>query len=182
MTRLLPRTLVGQMIIILLAGLIVSHLVASWIYATDREQAVRAIGGYAATQRIANLARLIDEAPEDWRGRIVAAASDPTLRVSLVVTATRGPPRLPIPPTCRFEAISPSSCPKPWRRACASPSLAAAGAPLAGFTHPMPMMGPWMHGARAGAAFRPPSNSRTGNGCPSSRRCRMPGHRPHGSS
>ena len=83
MRRSWPRPLVGQMILILLGGLIVSHLVAIWIYATDREQVVRAVGGYAATQRIANLARLIDEAPEDWRGRIVAAASDPTLRVSL---------------------------------------------------------------------------------------------------
>jgi signal transduction histidine kinase len=83
MRRFLPRTLVGQMILILLGGLVISHLVASWIYTADRQKAVRAISGYAATQRIANLARLIDEAPEDWRDRIVAAASDPTLRVSL---------------------------------------------------------------------------------------------------
>ncbi len=83
MNRLLPRTLVGQMILILLGGLVVSHLVVGWLYSTDRQQAVRAITGYAATQRIANLARLIDEAPEEWRGRIIAAASDPTLRVTL---------------------------------------------------------------------------------------------------
>jgi signal transduction histidine kinase len=81
--RLLPRTLVGQMILILLGGLVISHLVVGWIYSADRQQAVRAISGYAATQRIANLARLIDEAPEEWRGRIVAAANDTTLRVTL---------------------------------------------------------------------------------------------------
>lgn len=46
-------------------------------------EAVRAIGGYAATQRIANLTQLIDTAPPDWRGRIVRAAGDPSLRVSL---------------------------------------------------------------------------------------------------
>ena len=55
MTRWLPRTLFGQMLLILLAGLLVSHLVGTLIYASDRAQAVRAIGGYAATQRIANL-------------------------------------------------------------------------------------------------------------------------------
>jgi len=83
MTRWLPRTLFGQMVLILLAGLLVSHLVGTLIFASDRAQAVRAIGGYAATQRIANLARLVDEAPAAWRSRIVAAASDPTLRVTL---------------------------------------------------------------------------------------------------
>ncbi|WP_298110866.1 HAMP domain-containing sensor histidine kinase [Bradyrhizobium sp.] len=71
------------MILILLSGLVISHLLAGWFYTAERQQAVRAISGYAAAQRIANLARLIDEAPEDWRARIVAAASDPTLRVSL---------------------------------------------------------------------------------------------------
>ena len=83
MSRLLPRTLFAQMLLILLAGLAVSHLVGTLIYASDRAQAVRAIGAYAATQRIANLTQLIDEAPPDWRSRIVRAASDPSLRVTL---------------------------------------------------------------------------------------------------
>lgn len=83
MKRLLPRTLFGQMLLILLAGLAVSQLIGTLIYASDRAQAVRAIGGYAATQRIANLTQLIDEAPPGWRARIVRAAGDPTLRVSL---------------------------------------------------------------------------------------------------
>jgi len=83
MTRWLPRSLFGQMLLILLAGMVVSHLVGTLIYASDRARAVRAIGAYAATQRIANLAQLIDEAPADWRERIVRAASDPTLRVGL---------------------------------------------------------------------------------------------------
>ena len=55
MTRLLPRSLFGQTLLILLAGLIVSHAVGSWIYTADREQAVRAVGGFATAQRIANL-------------------------------------------------------------------------------------------------------------------------------
>lgn len=83
MTRWLPRSLFGQMLVILLAGLLASHLVGTLIYATDRAQAVRAIGGYAATQRIANLIQLIDTTPPAWRSRIAVAASDTTLRVSL---------------------------------------------------------------------------------------------------
>ena len=83
MNRLLPKSLFGQTLLILLAGLIVSHSSASWIYTADREQAVRAVGGFAAAQRIANLTRLVQDAPREWRERIVAALSDQTFRVSL---------------------------------------------------------------------------------------------------
>ena len=83
MSRFLPKSLFGQTLLILLAGLIVSHAVGSWIYTADREHAVRAIGGFTAAQRITNLTRLIQEAPREWRARIVAALSDQTLRVSL---------------------------------------------------------------------------------------------------
>ena len=83
MKRLLPKSLFGQTLLILLAGLILSHAVGSWIYTADREQAVRTVGGFAAAQRIANLTRLVQEAPLEWRERIVAALSDQTLRVSL---------------------------------------------------------------------------------------------------
>ena len=76
MSRLLPKSLFGQTLLILLAGLIISHAVGSWIYTADREQAVRAVGGFAAAQRIANLTRLVQEAPQEWRERIVAALSD----------------------------------------------------------------------------------------------------------
>jgi signal transduction histidine kinase len=83
MTRFLPQSLFGQTVLILLAGLIASHAVGSWIYTADREQAVRAVGGYATAQRIANLTRLIQDTPRDARPRIVAALSDQSFRVSL---------------------------------------------------------------------------------------------------
>jgi signal transduction histidine kinase len=83
MSRFLPKSLFGQTLLILLAGLIISHAIGSWIYTADREQAVRAVGGLAAAQRVANLTRLVQEAPREWRGRIVAALSDQTFRVSL---------------------------------------------------------------------------------------------------
>jgi signal transduction histidine kinase len=71
------------MLVILLVGLVVSHAIGAWIYSTDREAAVREVGGLAAAQRIANLTRLVEEAPSDWRERIVAALSDRTLRIML---------------------------------------------------------------------------------------------------
>jgi signal transduction histidine kinase len=91
MTRLLPKSLFGQTLLILLAGLLVSHAVGSWIYTADREQAVRAVGGFATAQRIANLTRLIQEAPRESRPRIVAALSDQGFRVSLSAAAPAMP-------------------------------------------------------------------------------------------
>lgn len=156
MTRWQPRTLFGQMLLILLAGLLVSHLIGTLIYTSDRVQAVRAIGGYAATQRIANLARLLDEAPPAWRSRIAAAASDPTLLVTLSAK----------PPV--FAAATPDDDFQPIQRYLAEqlpPALAdrlhvevsAAAAPAFGRHGPMgeSMMGggmqrggpPWMAGA-----------------------------------
>ena len=92
MNRFLPKSLFGQTILILLLGLVVSHAIGAWIYAGAREQAVRAIGGFAAAQRVANLSRLVEEAPTEWRSRIVGALSDPTFRVSL---AAQPPEQLP---------------------------------------------------------------------------------------
>ncbi len=101
MSRFRPNTLISQMILILLAGLLASHLIAAWIYTSDRTKAVRAIGGYAAAQRIANLARLIDEAPPDWRDRLIAAASDPRLRIAIG----------PRPPVVQAEPADPTDLP-----------------------------------------------------------------------
>jgi len=82
MSRFFPQSLFGQTLLILLVGLLISHAAGSWIYTMDREQAVRAVGGFATAQRIANLTRLVEEAPREWRERIVATVSDPTFRVS----------------------------------------------------------------------------------------------------
>lgn len=96
MTRILPRSLFGQTLLILLLGLVVSHLIGGWIYTSDREQAVRAVGGLAVAQRIANVTHLIEEAPSDWRDRIVTATNDPSFRVSIATTppvfSNRGEP------------------------------------------------------------------------------------------
>ena len=78
MSRFLPKSLFGQTLLVLLVGLIISHVAGSWIYALDREQAVRAVGGFTAAQRITNLTRLVQETPRESRTRIVAALSDQT--------------------------------------------------------------------------------------------------------
>jgi signal transduction histidine kinase len=82
--RLLPQSLFGQMLLFLLAGLVVSHAIGAWIYAKDREAAVREVGGLATAQRIVNLTRLVKDAPDEWRHRIVASSSDQNFHVTVL--------------------------------------------------------------------------------------------------
>ncbi|MCA0417417.1 MAG: HAMP domain-containing protein [Proteobacteria bacterium] len=88
MRRLLPQSLFGQTLLVLLAGLLTSHLIGSWIYSADRGQIVRAMGGMVVAQRITNLTRLVRDAPDEWRARIVADSSDESFNVAL----SREPP------------------------------------------------------------------------------------------
>ncbi len=84
MTRLMPRSLFGQTLLVLLAGLIASYAVGSWLFTADREEAVRAVGGYAIAQRITNLTRLVQDTPRNQRERLVSALSDQTFRVAIL--------------------------------------------------------------------------------------------------
>ncbi len=151
MRRFLPKSLFGQTLLILLAGLIVSNAVGSWLYTADREQAVRAIGGFTAAQRIANLTRLVRDAPPDWRERIVSALSDQAFRVTL----TDQPP--PMHPG--FEDTAASQAVKAYlteqmsdgapEGATPEPRVAVyapGGPPPFGGFHPRFGRGPMMHG------------------------------------
>ncbi len=151
MRRLLPQSLFGQTLLILLGGLAISHLLGAWIYTTDREDAVRAVGGLALAQRIANLTQLVEDAPAAWRDRIVAASSDPTFQIRLSGA---------LPPLAATEerntvsqAIEAFLADRLPKRSAEQIRVAVAGANLPPFAfmhdHPMPMrpmmysMGAW---------------------------------------
>jgi signal transduction histidine kinase len=155
MTRLFPKSLFGQTLLILLAGLVVSHGVGSWIYTTDREQTVRAVGGFTTAQRIANLTRLIQEAPPEKRPRIVAALSDQGFRVSL----SAQPPTLPDADgdATVAEAIKSYLADRLALGSARQPRVwaSAAEGPPFGPWHMMMPHGPkMMHGFRGPTAFR----------------------------
>lgn len=82
MIRFFPQSLFGQTLATLLAGLIVSSLVGLWIYSSDREEAVRSVGGLAVVDRVVNVARLVKDAPNEWQTQILAASSDEFFSVS----------------------------------------------------------------------------------------------------
>ncbi len=103
MRRLLPATLFGQTALILLAGLGVSAFLGISVLAFNQASVVRAMGAYAATQRIVNLARLINGVPEAWRGPLVKAASGATLRITL--SAHRPPWATTLAPSAAARTI-----------------------------------------------------------------------------
>jgi signal transduction histidine kinase len=153
MNRLLPKSLFGQTLLVLVVGLIVSLLVGSWIYTLDREQAVRAVGGYSAAQRIANLAKLVQDAPREWRERIVAGLSDQTFRVSLWAQAPAFIPAEQEGAVAEAikEFLADQLALPPGQRPRVSASVPAT--PLFGGQHPMMGRGPMMHGFRGFGGF-----------------------------
>ena len=153
MSGIFPRSLFGQTLLILLIGLIVSHLIGAWIYAGDREQAVRAVGGLAAAQRVARLTTLVAETPVQGRARIVEASSDPTFRVSLSMRPPRFPEGAGQDAVSRTiaEFVAQQLPEKSARDLVVVVSAAAASPAVPPFAHRMPMRGPMVH---AGGAWR----------------------------
>lgn len=152
MNRFLPKSLFGQTLLVLTAGLIVSLLVGSWIYTLDREEAVRAVGGFAAAQRIANSTRLVQEAPREWRERIVAGLSDQGLRVSLSANPPAMTPNdddVPVAQAIKGFLVDQLALgPARQPRVSALPDGSGPGG-----WHPMMGRGPMMHGVGAFGGF-----------------------------
>jgi signal transduction histidine kinase len=83
MSRLLPRSLFGQILLALMLGLLAAQAVGTWLMLDDRLRlTARVMGGYAA-QRIAGIVTLLDDAAPAERGRLVQALSVPPTRISL---------------------------------------------------------------------------------------------------
>lgn len=93
MMRLLPRTLFGQTLLVLLAGIGLALSAGAWIYSSARQEAVRAVGALAVAERIINVSRLVGEAPASWRPRLASGSSDPMFRVAL--SAQKSPSSAP---------------------------------------------------------------------------------------
>ena len=153
MSRYLPKSLFGQTLFVLLVGLIASLAVGFWIYSLDREQAVRAVGGLAAAQRITNLARLVQETPRGSRERLAATLSDQSFRISLSdrpPAITSGADDAPVAQAIKDFLVDQLSL-GPARQPRVSASWP--DAPMFGAWHPVPR-GPMMHGFGGFGMFR----------------------------
>ena len=83
MRRLVPDTIAGRTLLVLLLGLTVSHALGVALYFTDRASALMLAGGEHVGERIVTVVRLVENAPPGERRRVVELADNPNLRVDL---------------------------------------------------------------------------------------------------
>lgn len=77
-----------QLILLIVAALAAAQAVSLWLFVDERSLAVRAALGFEAAGRAANVARLIEEAPETLQPAILRAANSPLVRFDLSDTPT----------------------------------------------------------------------------------------------
>jgi signal transduction histidine kinase len=73
--RLIPDSLAGRMILLILAALVLAQIATVLIFAESRRAAVQAAGREQVLGRTAALVRLIEDTPADLHQRILRAAS-----------------------------------------------------------------------------------------------------------
>ncbi|MCZ4288460.1 ATP-binding protein [Hoeflea alexandrii] len=76
--------------LLVVAALVVAQVVSLWLFVDERSLAVRAALGFEAAGRAANVARLIEEAPDNLQDSILRAANSPLVRFDLSGEATAG--------------------------------------------------------------------------------------------
>jgi len=72
-----------QLVLLIIAALAIAQFVSLWMFVDERSLAVRAALGFEAAGRSANVARLIEEAPESLQPAILRAANSPLVRFDL---------------------------------------------------------------------------------------------------
>ena len=83
MTRLVPSSLFGRLVLVLASGLIVAQLLSAAINLVERDSVLLQVSGMRSAQRIADIVRLLDSMNPADRARIAAVLNVPPLAVSL---------------------------------------------------------------------------------------------------
>lgn len=73
----------GQLIIVIVAALLIAQVVSVLLFVDERSMAVRAAIGMETAGRAVNIARLIEEAPENLHASILRAANSPLVRFNI---------------------------------------------------------------------------------------------------
>ncbi len=163
--RLVPQSLFGRLVLVLLAGLALAQLASAYINATERGQLLYRAGGMQLAQRIADIAKLLDSLAPAERRRIVEVFDAPPLAISLdrpqlAPADSRGEPdvRLSVFAGLLRYALGDGLPVAVARRAGAPPPLRV-GPPPGGFAPPgppmmqHPMMRPGQYGFAPDGAF-----------------------------
>lgn len=81
--RLLPRSLFGRLVLILIVGLILAQTLGSLLLLRDRDRILQQRLGLNMIQRISGLVRLVEKIPDVERGQLVHALEAPGFRVEI---------------------------------------------------------------------------------------------------
>lgn len=81
--RLLPKSLFGRLVLVLLGGLLLAQLATLYINITERDQLLYRAGGMRLAQQISDIVKLLDSLPAEERRRVAAVFNAPPLSVSL---------------------------------------------------------------------------------------------------
>ena len=81
--RLIPQSLVGRVLMVLLVGLAVSHLISLTLYTGDRSNVSATAAGRRVAENIAGVVAAVEAAPPEARSRLARSLWGPAFRVSL---------------------------------------------------------------------------------------------------
>ncbi|MGH8677440.1 MAG: hypothetical protein ACREUQ_03700, partial [Burkholderiales bacterium] len=82
MKRLIPDSIASRTLLVLFIGLTVSHVLSIGLYFTDRTSALLFTGGEHIGERIVTIGRLVENATQAERQRIIQLADIPRLHVT----------------------------------------------------------------------------------------------------
>ncbi|MFZ2987515.1 ATP-binding protein [Ideonella sp.] len=82
--RLLPGTLFGRLMAVLLLGLVGALSLSTWISLSERDDVLRRAAGLRPAERVSDLVELLDPLPPAERERLVRVLDNPALRVKLL--------------------------------------------------------------------------------------------------
>lgn len=85
--RFLPKSLTGQLVLILLLGLVAAQGISLYLFASERKEDARNSYHRNVISRTVGLARLLNETPPELHSRIVATASSGPIRFGLQETS-----------------------------------------------------------------------------------------------
>lgn len=81
--RLLPRSLLGQLALLIVAAFLTAQAISVWIFADERGAAIRAAQRYETVERATAVAQALDQAPRESRESILAAVNSRLVRFSV---------------------------------------------------------------------------------------------------
>jgi signal transduction histidine kinase len=91
MSRLLPKTLFGRMVLIMVAGFIIAHLLGLLIFFQERDRLNTRTSARFFGARIGEIVKIIDHLPPAQRASLAAEISSPDLAISTVDAPTAAP-------------------------------------------------------------------------------------------